>query len=81
MYYRLRNGLAHGFVIEFGGLERTQNAYVGAGGRFGEPIMDLPTLVDDFDTGWNRMLDQILQNPVSQLAGNFARRFQQVFAD
>lgn len=82
MYYRLRNGLAHAFAIEFGGLDRVQNAYVvGAGGRFGEPIMDLPTLVDDFDAGWNRMLDQVLQNPVSQLATDFVRRFQQVFAD
>jgi hypothetical protein len=81
MYYRLRNGLAHGFVIEFGGLDRVQNAYVGAGGRFGEPIMDLPTLVDDFDAGWNGMLDQILQDPASQLANNFAMRFLQIFAD
>jgi hypothetical protein len=79
IYFGLRNGLAHCFTIEYGGVERGLAKHVVSG--TGEPKVDLHLLLADFESGWNRMLDGILATPAGSLATNFSTRFDEVFRD
>ncbi len=78
MYSKLRCGLAHAFTIESGGVE-TQGPYLVPGSP--DPKMNLRLLLDDFENGWNRMLDDVVTTPADQLAKNFVTRFDRVFQD